>query len=869
MTNKKGAMATAEPSTSPPSLELDFFISRRGGAAAAAQEVATVLREEGYSVFVQDHDIGHGADFIAAIHIALQCCRHMIVLLTKDYTNSQFTMIEVTNFLASAGQSVRERRLVVLRLDETQPEGILASRVFGDLAGVDDPAERRRRIVAAAEGRATATQRRPKLFENVPPRDLNFLGRDQALAEIRQLLMTGDVTCAAIHGLGGSGKSSLAAEYAHRHGGEHSGVWWAAAEQRTLLISSLASLAGRLDPRLASEPDQFKAARAGLTRLAEFATPFLLVYDNVENPEVVRDLVPATGARVLMTTRWSDWAGRASEVRLDLLHAEDGARFLQARAGRTDAPGAARLAAALGCLPLALDHAGAYCRMAGANMTFDAYLQKIDARITRAPRGYPDSVARTFGLAIEKAAAEHPQAEMLLGIFAFLAPEQIPLDLIGEDLIDEDDRIEALSVLSAVSLIDHQTSEDGSPSVDVHRLVQAAMRSLLASQNRTAGILETVLHALAAAMPERAYDQRGHWPRCARLLPHVLAIHEHAVTGVRSTDLALLCDRTGEFLYARGSLELARTFFQRAVEVGKDAFGPRHVEVAKAANNLAIALHDIGRNADSEPLLREALDIQREQSGVEHWGYARTLTNLARVVHGNGRPDEGETMLREAIALGERTLGRAHPDVTMRLNYLAMLLQGKGQLVEAEALFREAVQLGEQSLGRGHPQVLSPLTNLAFCLLGRGEASEAETLFREAIASGESAFGPDHPHLAICLQNLANVLRDSARTTEAEVLYRRALTILVQGIENDRLSTARVRCNLAKLLLATGRSDEALDLARAAFAVQAQALGSDHPWTRDSAAILESNRETQDQHSIAALPPDHVNGQAGGLKSGE
>jgi tetratricopeptide (TPR) repeat protein len=841
-------MTTGAPPTSP-GLKLDFFISRRGGAAAAAQEVATALREEGYSVFVQDHDIGHGADFIAEIHTALQRCRHMIVLLTKDYAASQFTMMEVTNFLAAAGQSVRERRLVVLRLDEIQPEGILASRVFGDLAGVNDPVERRRRIVAAAEGRATATQWRPKLFENVPPRDLNFLGRDQALAEIRQLLMTGDATCAAIHGLGGSGKSAIAAEYAHRHGGEHSGVWWAGAEQRTLLISSLASLAGRLDSRLAGESDQFKAARAGLTRLSEFATPFLLVYDNVENPEAVRDLVPATGARVLITTRWSDWAGRASEVRLDLLHPEDAARFLQTRTGRTDAPGAARLAAALGRLPLALDHAGAYCRMAGANMTFDAYLQKIDARITRAPQGYPDSVARTFSLAIEKAAAEHPQAEMLLGIFALLAPEQIPLDLIGEDLINEDDRIEALSVLSAVSLIEHQTSADGSPTVDVHRLVQAAMRAVLASQNRTAAILETVLGALAAAMPEHAYDHREHWPRCARLLPHVLAVHEHAAAETRSTNLALLCDRTGEFLYARGSLELARAFFQRAVTVGKDAFGPRHVEVAKATNNLAITLQDIGRNADAEPLLREALDIQRERSGIEHWGYARTLTNLARVVQANGRPDEAEAMLREAIALGEKTLGRAHPDVATRLDHLARLLQGKGQLSEAEVLFREAIQSGERSLGRGDPQVVTRLSNLAMCLLERDKVSEAETLLREAIARGESAFGPDHPNLAICLQNLANVLRDSARTTEAEGLYRRALTILVQGLEKDHLSTARVRCNLAKLLLATGRSDDALGLARAAFAVQAQALGPDHPWTRDSAAILESNRGTQDQRS--------------------
>ena len=376
-------------------------------------------------------------------------------------------MMEVTNFVAAAGRAADERRLVILRLDESMPEGIMASRVFGDLFGIVDPQERKRRILAAAEGRSTATPRHGKLFENVAPRDLNFTGRDEVLSELHRLLMNPAsgtaVTSAVMHGLAGIGKTSLASEYAHRYAGEYSGVWWAACEQRMLLISSLAMLAAKLDPRLANEPDQEKAAKAALTRIASFTTPFLLIYDNVESPDTLRGLLPSIGARVLITTRWTDWAGHASEIKLELLGDEAAAQFLQARAGRKDQPGAARLASALGCLPLALDHAGAYCRLAGASMTFDAYRSKIDARISRAPKGYPDSVARTFSLAIEKAAAEHAQAETLLGIFAFLGPDHIPLDLITEKILDEDDRTEALISLFAVSLVEHRTLSDGAP----------------------------------------------------------------------------------------------------------------------------------------------------------------------------------------------------------------------------------------------------------------------------------------------------------------------------------------------------------------------------------------------------------------------
>ena len=116
--------------------------------------------------------------------------------------------------------------------------GLLAGIVFADLVGVQDPRERRKRIITAVEGRSIATPRLERLFENVPPRDLNFTGRDNRLSELHKLLMDTDrpaaITQAAIHGLGGIGKTSLAAEYVHRYAGAYAGVWWAPAEQRTV-----------------------------------------------------------------------------------------------------------------------------------------------------------------------------------------------------------------------------------------------------------------------------------------------------------------------------------------------------------------------------------------------------------------------------------------------------------------------------------------------------------------------------------------------------------------------------------------------------------------------------------------------------------
>jgi TIR domain len=139
--------------------DVDFFISRRGAQAAVAQEVADVLKEAGYGVLVQDFDFKYSDNFVAEMHFALKRARHLIVLLTQDYDRSAFTLTEVSNFLAAAARDGGEHRLIVLRADNCELEGIFAGIVYADLFGVDDPLERKRRILAAAERRSLAESR--------------------------------------------------------------------------------------------------------------------------------------------------------------------------------------------------------------------------------------------------------------------------------------------------------------------------------------------------------------------------------------------------------------------------------------------------------------------------------------------------------------------------------------------------------------------------------------------------------------------------------------------------------------------------------------------------------------------------------------
>lgn len=266
--------------------QYDFFLSRRGSVAAVAQEVENVLAEKGYKVFVHDYDIPLGASFIEAMHEAVKNSRDLVILFTSDYEASPYTRKEFTSFEAERHHGGRERHIIVLRCEDVPLRGLLADNVYQDLVGVTDPEERRRRIIAAAERRSAAQRpqrRRGRTFVGVPPRIAGFTGRAEALDQLDAVLTQDkpaavtQVSRAAVQGMGGVGKTSLAVEYAHRFRNLYDGVWWCPAETRTDLMTSLAALAVDFEVVSPEEADIEKAAKAAVRRLAEQRDIWLLV----------------------------------------------------------------------------------------------------------------------------------------------------------------------------------------------------------------------------------------------------------------------------------------------------------------------------------------------------------------------------------------------------------------------------------------------------------------------------------------------------------------------------------------------------------------------------------------------------------------
>jgi tetratricopeptide (TPR) repeat protein len=759
------------------------------------------------------------------MHQATQQAACTIAVLSPAYLGSAFGEAEWR--VAFASDPTGEQGLLLpVRVAEVTPPGLLRSRVYLDLVGLDEQAATERLLAGVRGGRARppgrrpypggqATTggvrfpgRRPAVFD-VPPRNPHFTGRTDLLqalrahlAETKRGAVVQAVQAGAVHGLGGVGKTQLVVEYAHRYAADYDLVWWVPAEQPVTIPGRLAQLARRLGlPELESLEQQVGVVFDALSQQDRW----LLVYDNAQMPADLAGLrPPAGGGHLLVTSRNPAWGGVAATVGVDVLPRAQAVGFLAARTGSSDQVTLGRLAGALGDLPLALEQAAAYLEETGAAPA--QYLGLLGDRAKELfalgrPATTEQTIATTWKVSLERLRAETPAAEELLTVCAFLAPDDLPRALLTDHAGLLPDRLAAavadpLGFQQALGALRRYSLAALTPeAVGVHRLVQAVVRHAL-DPDHTQVWAATAVELVLSGFPDQAEDV-GAWPMAARLLPHALAATDHAqALGVDPIATAGLLHQAGRYLWGRAEYTQAKALHQRALSIREAEFGADHPDTAHSLDNLANVLYSQGDLDDARTLYERALAIRETRLGAHHPDTAHTLNNLANVLNDQGDRDGARSLFERALAIRETRLGADHPDTAQSLTNLASVLRAQGDLDGAIPLYERALLIREAEFGADHPQTAHSLNNLANALATQGDLDGARTLQERALVIRETRLGADHPWTATVLNDLGVILRGQGDLDGARTLFKRALLIQEARLGADHPETVTSRRNL-------------------------------------------------------------------------
>jgi tetratricopeptide (TPR) repeat protein len=682
----------------------------------------------------------------------------------------------------------------------------------------------------------------------IPARNIHFTGRVSELELMRENLNGQQAPhVQVIVGMGGIGKTELATEYIHHNRDKYEIIWWIRAEHHDRVRDALVKLAQRLGLReAATDSGRDRTIMAVLDTLqSEARSSWLLVYDNAVNLLELQKYLPASrpGGHVIITSRQLSWPSYiiADGVGLLPFTEEEAVSFLRGKVpGLAAGDGrkqltqeenarregeARRLAAELGHLPIAIDHAAAY--LAETTLSVDEYLTRFAEnahQLLSEQPGDTDLPAHISGTWAMSTTLLTPDAEHLFNLCAFFSPEPIAAELFLQDTTGIDRPPGLGEFLSSAQRFRAATSQlhrlslakvDGARDlIQMHRVIQAVTQGRL-RQGRPEmfyayrAAVDTLLARSNPGSPDHSssdvtYDLS---------LQHLESDHRF----LHTDDPALrdlIIDQVRR-LRLRGAHVEALQFGQDALREWRERLGENDLQVLTMAVEVAIAMYIGGGAADAHELILHIRPLLQRYTDGD--GFMVFL--MCEVFYGEDL--RAHSQFREALELDlsilpkfEIAFGVDHERTMNVRNNIAIDYLRLGR-------FRDALQVDQRNL-EDRRRVLGPndLITLNSCsavardLRSLGLYQESLDIARKAVNAFDSIAGRENTFWLDACDGFANALRKAGHHWDAMRESEHVLDRSRNYLGVDHMNTLRVAANLINARRAVGDLAGAEELAR-------------------------------------------------------
>ena len=783
-----------------------LFVSRAGPDSDISERVAGVLERAGYDVILQQRSFVNKS-FMGQMQAALESGARTIALLSPNYLASDYCAAEWQSVLAGDPLN-KQSRLIVLRIVECEPTGLLKALAYWDLVPARDPKRfesivleavnpvhlrpAHRPIVAARVASVFPGGEAREPLGNLPSQLTAFVGRARVVAEIKVIVENARLV--TLLGPGGLGKTRTALQVAAElNDGTGDGVWFvdlAPLASDAYVVPEIAAVLG--------------VREVGGTPLRESVLAFLiskrllLVLDNCEHviaeARSVADAIlrRAPEVRIIATTREALGVAGEAVYRLATLSVPIGgalgaeealryeavalfverARTADTRFALTDANAAtvADICRRLDGIALAIELAAARIRM----LSVTQLAEKLGERFRVLTGGSKTLLPRhqtmraLIDWSYDLLDADERRLFRRLAIFAGGWTLEAATAVCGGDGTDEFTVLDSLTSLADKSLV----VVDFEQEAQRFRFLES-MRAYALERSIAHGELEPLERAradyfatfagdgsaLGAAMAAKLARIRSELDNVREVLTWALSERHDVELG------ACLAVALGRFWSTQLPLEGQRWLERARAEIGEDAaVGLR----ARIASTLAMMLP----HGSSERFLATERALELCRAAADPLVLSKALAAYGEQLAAVVRLDEANAVLEEALALA-RSVG-SEWDTARSLACLGMVAADQQDYVTSRATYERALTIFE---------ALEALDGVAYVssLLGQTEYEAGdvrrgiELLERSRVAYGELQNSRSSASAAVAIAKFALQAGDLER---ARFYARDTLTLL-------------------------------------------------------------------------------------------
>lgn len=277
-----------------------------------------------------------------------------------------------------------------------------------------------------------------------------------------------------------------------------------------------------------------------------------------------------------------------------------------------------------------------------------------------------------------------------------------------------------------------------------------------------------------------------------------------------------------------GIFDKAENCIRKALEIRREIYPRRALQVAESCWNFAKLQHAKGLLKEAEPYYLEAEEIFLEHRGPLSVRLAGIKTDLGHLLALTGRHEESIDSHKEALTIRRRRLGNDHPDVAMSLgetgNVLAMMM---GRYEESIPYQREALRILQRFHKGDHPDIAKTYLYLGSAV-HRMDPQAAIDYAKEALAMRLRIFDPSHPDVAWANYNIGYYLVREGKGAEAVGFAKAVVKMVGAGLPKEHAVVSSTYLMLGRGFILEKDYEKAMRAFEECFQLRRATLPADH-----------------------------------------
>jgi len=680
----------------------------------------------------------------------------------------------------------------------------------------------------------------------VIPMESVFLNRSELMAQIDEAFKRKEgIQTIALVGVGGSGKTTTARQYAHKQKAPL--IWEINAETKSNIIESFENLAHALatteeEKRTLRDLAEIKNSAEREIRLVEFVkgrlkvqSNWFLIYDNVEKFTDVQKYFPLDAktwgqGKLILTTRDSNiqnnkyvnhtfQIGELNDAQKLDLFTKIMTQGLKNSFSSPQTEEAKKFLKSIPPFPLDVSVASYYIKT--IKIPYEKYLEDLKKNnpdltnvqndILKESGDYIKTRYNIVTLSLQKLMESHKDFADLLVFITLLDSQNIPKDLLHQ-YKDRSTVDIFIYHLKKYSLITKDSASSTEPSFSIHRNSQdigSAYLTELLKLKKDSPSLKKMADALDDYV-DKSIEQED-FSRMRFMAPHLEKLLTHHDL-LPDFSKGLLESKLASIYYisnddkarhiAGESLNLLKS--QSLEHLSSDD----HSRMARVFLHIGAVYTELRLYKEAEELFEQAIHIYGKEGAKNYTELSWALSHLGNVHRRLGNYEKARDYLEESAHLNKQYESDKQR-IARTLAYLGSVYRGLGFYQKSIDTLEESLALYNKNYSNDHYRAGWILMQLGNIYRKLGNYGKSHDYLEQSLKIHQKHFDENHIRMGWVLFHLARTYKTMGNHAGAQKLLDKVLKIYAKNCDEENVESARLLRDMAKIYFERNYLDQA------------------------------------------------------------